>query len=371
MRCSDRLSANSCGLYYQPRFIYSFCKTARADVKLISQVKIDGVLHSFLPMLRAAAETYDYCNPTKLLYQLLKKCGQLRLAEEIGRSFFREAVVAAIPYAYASPFGTLRNDEVGAALDSMKVEADRHGIVDRACLYFSDREVEVARACRERGYRVIRVDANAVVEIRDEWHSMDDYFLSTGKSRRKRAKEWTKFSERGFQLHWHRRFDHRLLRIASALETELLLEKDVQTTEGEALAWYESIVRNMPDDYYILEVTDSSNKTVATVLFLVDGGTLIGKVIGMPRNRPELLYFNAAYYEPVRFAIEHGFRAIDYGPSISKAKQLRGASPHWLMGAFQFGDGHTANQYWPQIIDIVDRHYESVWKPERYGRPNL
>jgi hypothetical protein len=57
-------------------------------------------------------------------------------------------------------------------------------------------------------------------------------------------------------------------------------------------------------------------------------------------------YFNLAYYELMRFAIEHGFARLDYGMGAYRAKLQRGArlEPLWGLAVNRAGASVTDDE---------------------------
>ena len=68
--------------------------------------------------------------------------------------------------------------------------------------------------------------------------------------------------------------------------------------------------------------------------------------------RRAFVYFNAVYYEPIRWAIRTHATAIDYSNEAYEAKVLRGCRLHPVAGFFCFGEELRAQL--AEFLSIVD-----------------
>lgn len=320
-----------------------------------------GEVVALFPSFKVTPHTYDFFNPSKLLYRLLERSGNARLAEEARKSILRPAIVAAVPFAYVSPFLAVPPGEIEGALKCMAEGAFEEQVEDIACLYFSESEEAAVSACSKSGYRIIKLEANAIIKINPSWTTIDDYFLALGRSSRKKRHENNFFRKSGYRVFWHTTMNDHLIKTSVELEFNFLLRKNAMVRRSELQAWYEIISKEFHGNYQLLHVQNPAGITVCSALFLRDGNELIGKALGLAEERNDFIYFNGAYYEPIKLAIEQGFKAIDYGPSAGKAKRLRGASPQAIWGAFKLGTNHPLWSRWDEVADALSSLFKNTW----------
>jgi Peptidogalycan biosysnthesis/recognition len=347
-------------LFQQLRYFRAFCSSLPADPRVLALFSGSTDADCVLPAFLTNAQTYPFFSPQALIYALLERHGQHALIARLGAPQPSEALVSAIPFAYVSPLSAVPVQNLMPALDAFESAAAAEGLDTRAVLYLSENDVAGKRLLNERGYRMIKLEANAVLKIDSAWSSIDAYF---GRKRhgRKERKEWSVFRHEGYRCTWHNGLNDRLVNRAVELELLLMQEHKTGTEQEELYAWYSAVRDTLPTEHLVLEVANAGFETVAVLTFLRDGTTLVGKAIGIIDHRKHGLYFCAAYYEPIRFCIEYKYDAIDYGPSAGKAKRLRGAEPVPLWGAFKFKNDHPFLPFWSEISGALDRGYERLW----------
>ncbi len=356
-------------LFQRLSYFRAFCSSLPADPRLLARFDGLGGADCVLPAFLTNAQTYAFFSPEALLHALLRRNDQQTLLGRLGAPKGRDALVSAIPFAYASPLSAVPMQYLGPALDAFEETAAAEGIDERAVLYFSENDVLGKRLLAERGYRMIKLEANAVLKVDRAWSSIDDYFASR-RHGRKEKKEWKAFREEGYRCNWHNGLNNRLIDLAVELELQLLQDHKTGLERDELYAWYSAVRNKLPTDHLVLEVADARSETVAVLTFLRDRATLIGKAIGIVCHRKHARYFCAAYYEPIRFCIERGYNAIDYGPSAGTAKRLRGAEPSPLWGAFKFRNDHPFLPLWSDISEALERGYEKLWGPRTNRKLN-
>jgi predicted N-acyltransferase len=83
---------------------------------------------------------------------------------------------------------------------------------------------------------------------------------------------------------------------------------------------------------HILAIRDGTDVVGAVLLFLWED-VVYARSAGFnyPATRRAFEYFNLAYYETIRFAIQHGYQRLDFGMATYRAKLARGArlEPLW------------------------------------------
>ncbi|MCK1552321.1 GNAT family N-acetyltransferase [Bradyrhizobium sp. 177] len=347
------------GLFYNRCYLRSFFSSLSADPKLIVGMNSTGGASSVVPAYKTRESTYDYFHPGRLLHALLMRVGRYDLAAASEPLLSRDYFVAAIPFGYTSPFLAVSGDQIDAALDALEKEARADGVLNLACLYYSQAESLLNETLIKRGYLTTILESNGVIEIDPAWMSLDDYFAQLG--RRRLRRERLTFCNRGYRCEWHSQLTEGLINTAVQLEAMLLKRKGTNLAESELRDWYLMVRDSLPQSYVVIEVTRTDGSPVAIALFLKNNRTLIGKAIGIKDDRHDHIYFNIAYYEPIKYAIEHDFRAIDYGPASHGVKRRRGAKPEPLYGAFKF-QPHTAFvDLWQTISLALGQAQSNAW----------
>jgi hypothetical protein len=353
---------NNLGLFYQPPYLRSFFSSLSADPMLVVGLDADGEAVSMVPAYKTRNNTYDYFHPGRLLHALFIRIGREDLAVASESLQSRNYFVAAIPFAYTSPFRGTIAGEIDGILDAFEKEAASDGISDFACLYYPPTDRLINTTLVQRGYLTTVLEANAVLDIDPSWKHIDDYFREV--AGRRRSKERRVFCRKGYRSDWHFKLTEELIDKAVTLEAALLERKGTNLSQREVREWYLMVKDALPRNHVMLEVSHADGRTIATALFLENERTLIGKAIGIGDERRDYVYFNTAYYEPIRFAIEHGFKAIDYGPASTEAKRLRGATPRPLCGAFKFRKETSFVNLWPMASAALGRAQNIAWRTE-------
>jgi hypothetical protein len=309
------------------------------------------------PFMRVDGDTFESFVPTRLLARLLQDSPDPGAAEALAAAP-AEALVCAAPFGFESPLQAAPAAWIDRVAELAEAEAARRGLGTVAFLYLEDRDDDACRALARRGYVTSVLDASAVIEIDPAWADLDGYFRAMPRGRDHR-REQRRFAEAGYQIEWHRGAPDRVVAAAARLEAEHLQRKGHEFSGDELLAWYARVVETLgPRAVFVTASRGASDSIDAFVLFLDDDRRLVAKTGGFVRR--DYLYFNVYFYEPVRHALAHGIRELEYGLAASEAKRSRGAHGRRLRGAFRTTDA-TLAAAWPRIADALGRRYRALW----------
>ncbi len=136
-------------------------------------------------------------------------------------------------------------------------------------------------------------------------------------------------------------------------KAEVLFTKDLEDYAAEVASLYDKVYKKhagkpsiLNQDFFkilsselkgkiILVVIKKEGKAIAFSLLIKDGKILHAYKTGYIQGYP-LLYFNVFYNLPIKYACEHGFKRIDFGPTLSRLKSRRGCSQTPLYAFFGF-----------------------------------
>ncbi|MFP1629723.1 GNAT family N-acetyltransferase [Streptomyces sp. 5K101] len=173
-------------------------------------------------------------------------------------------------------------------------------------------------------------------EIDIEWDSWDGYIRYLHSLGRKRSasarRETEEFQAAGYTVSAARLGE--LLAESNRLFTKLQ-EKYGDRTSMADRAHYLKILATEADSYSRLFVLRRDEEILGISLAFLWGDAVYMRQLGLDYERlaGAAEYFNLTIYEPVRFAIDHGYRRVHLGRASYDAKMFRGAKARPLVGA--------------------------------------
>lgn len=201
------------------------------------------------------------------------------------------------------------------------------------------------------GYAAVTLNASA--ELRLEWDDFDGYVRSLGRKARNVHRETTRFAAHGgsveragaeaiderlvpFLVRTQRRYGHRAR--AERFVTGLA-----------------RIREHLGDEARLFLVRGRDGSLNGMTLFYAAGRRLYGGLAGFLPTAPPFAYFNAAFYEPIRAALETASSAIEYGCGSHEAKQRRGCELEPLVGWIRIPAAGDALAAHLEHLDRVNR----------------
>ncbi len=176
-------------------------------------------------------------------------------------------------------------------------------------------------ALAENGFISIQVDAESQLPI--EWTTFDGYLQSFRSVRRSNLRR---------EIARFRAADVRVeIAGAEALDEELAaLERGWRRKYGRAIeleeiqAQHRAIQKFMPDET-LLFIGRKGARAVGFAAFFQHGPVLYSRFGGFAYDAQDIfIYFNLLFYEPIRYAIDRGFRDIRYSTGAHATKVSRG-----------------------------------------------
>ncbi|MEU8571325.1 GNAT family N-acetyltransferase [Streptomyces pathocidini] len=173
-------------------------------------------------------------------------------------------------------------------------------------------------------------------EIDVEWDSWDGYIQYLHSLGRKRSasarRETEEFQGAGYTVSPARLGG--LLEESNRLFTKLQDKYGDRTTMAER-AHYLKILAAEADSHSRLFVLRRDEEILGISLAFLWGDTVYMRQLGLDYERltGAAEYFNLTIYEPIRFAIDHGYRRVHLGRASYDAKMFRGAKVRPLIGA--------------------------------------
>jgi predicted N-acyltransferase len=159
------------------------------------------------------------------------------------------------------------------------------------------------------------------------WNSFDGYLGALTHHRRRTVRhDLAQFERSGFTVSMGRLSDW--YERAGPLLANMQQRHGHQESVNEMTEYLEKQVADL-DDISLAFLCHAGADLVGFSLFYRWEGTLYGRVAGFDYERrgDSEAYFKVAVYEPIRYAIENGFTALDLGAGSDSSKILRGATP--------------------------------------------
>lgn len=217
-----------------------------------------------------------------------------------------------------------------ALLDGLEREARARGAGAAAFLYLpEDHGSLLERRAAGRGYRSVVVAGRCVLRV--AWRTFGEYLRSRTRTRRKSIRaEVERF---GAELEVEATGVEGLTDELIPLHAQWRAKHGHPVSEEELRRQYAAI-RERLGPAVRLFVARRDGRPAAFAQFYDDEGTLYSRAIGFDYERVEgaFAYYNLLFYEPLRHAMAHGIRALDYSFESYEAKLGRGCTlQHFLL----------------------------------------
>ncbi|HSR25113.1 MAG TPA: GNAT family N-acetyltransferase [Candidatus Eisenbacteria bacterium] len=214
-------------------------------------------------------------------------------------------------------------------LDGLEREARSRAAGAAAFLYLPEEPgCRVGRLAAGRGYRSAVVAARCVLEV--AWPTFEDYLRSRTKTRRKSIRAEVDRFRAQFAVE---------VTGAEGLTDELVplharwrAKHGRPVPEAELSRQYASIRERLGPAVRVF-IARREDRPAAFAQFYEHRGTLYSRAIGFDYDSVEgrFAYFNLLFYEPLRHAMAHGLRALDYSFESYEAKVGRGCALQHLL----------------------------------------
>lgn len=317
-----------------------------------------GAPCALVPFMAVDDKSFEVYVPPKLLTMMLQDGPDPGAAAALA-SLPAQALVCTIPNGYESPLQAAPVAMLHHVAEEAEAEAARRGLSTVAFLFLGDSDGDALALLAERGYHTTVLDAAGVIDVDPAWRDLDGYFRAMRRGKELR-RERRRFENAGYHVEWHREPPAHVLAAAARLEADLLQSKGHDFSVDELRSWYEEIPRRLGAKAVFITASRAGSID-AFVMCLDEGKRLVAMTTGFVRR--DLLYFNIAYYEPVRYALEHGIPELEIGLAAGDAKRARGARGRRVFGAFRFVDTDVAAS-WPRIKHALERGYEAAWEAQ-------
>jgi Peptidogalycan biosysnthesis/recognition len=212
----------------------------------------------------------------------------------------------------------------GALLDELEREGRSRGAGAVAFLYLPEEPGRrLDRLATDRGFRSAAVAARCVLDV--AWPTFEDYLRSRTRTRRKSIRAEVDQFRAGFDVE---------VTGVEGLTDELVpLHAGWRAKRGRPVAEAElsrqyAAIRERLGPCVRLFIARREGRPAAFAQFYEHRGTLYSRAIGFDYDTVEgrFAYFNLLFYEPLRHAMAHGLRALDYSSESYEAKVGRGCT---------------------------------------------
>lgn len=289
----------------------------------------DGVLRGICPVYWGESSSRGYYDPYE---HFLRRSGA-----EFNREDWWPSCMMGSRAAYNCEFlidptspPSEQRDVLALLLDAATEHAHGVGAASLSALYLNPRGTAQLREVLADDQVFYLAGANSVLDVR--WSSMEDYLQSLGGSRgRNIRREMRVFGAQGYTIDGGRLSDW--LDVAADLFAQLERRYGHDATAAAEAAELHALATCADEYSRILAIRDGG-RVIGIMLFFVWEGVVYGRSAGFdyPATRQAFEYFNLAYYETIRFAIEHGCRRVEFGMATYRAKLARGARLEPLFG---------------------------------------
>jgi len=189
--------------------------------------------------------------------------------------------------------------------------------------------------------------------IKIQWKNFDEYLMSLNRQTRENIRrELRKSDENGVKIEVVSEFGH-LSGVLSNLYSNLFMKYNKKQTSYYDASFFENLSKHA-GDRVILFVATKKGKIVGFALCMRQNENLEGFKCGFDysaRSKNDFVYFNLAYYTPIKWAIENGIKEVYFGTGMERIKSKRGCKPD---ETFSFVKCHVG------ILDSLVRFYSMV-----------
>lgn len=346
------MSANQHSLGTVPKFVGAYESQELVGVVSFMEVNEDS---------------YRFFVPSMLLEELLGRAARsLRrpeineLASHLRRSIDARALVCAVPNAYVNPLAAWPRSSLQRIIDWGESFAQDCGLPNIAYLHLPEADGPLNTLLNDRGYTVVRLDADYVLKVKPEWSALEDYFAVCHHRTKELRRERNAFLRSGVSVVWHDSPSKPVLDSLAPLEVQFLREKGHEDTVEEIRSLYNKYHTAIGKSLIAVTAHRVNEEPVASCLFFRDSDVLYAKRYGQREecSECEFAYFNLVYYESVKYALRNEIKMIRFGPSTESAKTRRGAEPEFFTGAFKIPALDKC--YWNKVEDaLIRRHNET------------
>ncbi|MGX7678155.1 GNAT family N-acetyltransferase [Jatrophihabitans sp. DSM 45814] len=291
----------------------------------------DGVLRGACPVYWGKPSSRGYYDPFGHFFH--------RSGATFNRDDWSPAYAVGSRAAYCCEFlldTTIEPQQQREVLSLLLEAASAHAVeVDAAsvsAMYLNQRGMGQLREVLDPEHGYYLAGANSVLDL--HWSSMDEYVEAMGHQSRNIRREMRIFAQQGYAIDGGRLSDW--IDVAAHLFAQLE-QRYGHTATAAAEAVELRILAECADDHSQILAVRDGKEIIGTVLLFMWDGVVYGRSAGFnyAATKRAFEYFNLAYYETIRFAIEHGYRRLEFGMATYRAKLARGArlEPLWGISA--------------------------------------
>lgn len=224
----------------------------------------------------------------------------------------------------------------------------RYSVLDALCKSFLD--LRVATAAKSVAFMYLTTSARdelvrcmdcsrqalfsgSCASLRVRWTSFEGYLDWLPRRKRENVRRGVRqFESRGFDVRVGRLSEW--LSQAAPLMVNLLHKYGQSDTLEQVTRYLAAQVQDLDDQSVVFTASDQG-RLVAFVHFYQNGERLVARSAGFDYEATDgsSAYFNLLIYEPLRYALAHGYRVLELGTTADAAKMLRGATlePRWSL----------------------------------------
>ncbi len=256
--------------------------------------------------------------------------------EQNGIAYYPKAVVAA-PFTPAPGARLLARDDESrrALIDAAIAWSKSRKLSSLHLLFMSELD---ATACQQAGLMLRHTVqfhwTNLAPGGESGWATFDEFLASLAQEKRKKIRqERRKVAEAGVTFRWSRGRDIQQADWDYFYRCYERTYREHGNAPYLTREFFASMARDMPDNW-LLFVAEREGRRAATSLIALDGKVAYGRYWGATQ-RVDCLHFEACYYQPLQWCIEHGIERFE-GGAQGEHKMARALMPvkttsaHWL-----------------------------------------